>query len=304
MAVQAQFRGIGGFCLFLPDIVCFLMLCDYHTHTYYSDGKASPAAVVEKALSLGLSALGFSDHSPLPFENSFSLRRELLPQYRAEIRELQQAYQDRIQIWLALEMDYVPGISENFAMLKAEAGLDYVIGSVHLVGNGEPENLWFTDGPDAAIYDDGLRRFFAGDIRRGVKAFYNQTNEMIQNEVFDVIGHFDKIKMHNQGRYFSEADAWYRRLALETLALIGEKGLIVEVNTRGIYKQRCDGLYPSGWLLHEMHKAGIPVIISSDAHLPDELTAEFARAAETLMAAGYQHTMFFNKGKWEEQPLR
>lgn len=290
-------------CLFLPTEFKRMKLTNYHTHTFFSDGKTSPAECVAHAYRLGLNALGFSDHSPLPFENSFSLHEDRLPEYVAEIRRLQKENEGLMQIWLALEMDYIPGMSAPFAALKQQAGLDYVIGSVHLIGHSHQDNLWFTDGPDVPVYDEGLRRFYRGDIRRGVKAFYDQTNEMIQNETFDVIGHFDKIKMHNQGRYFSESDAWYRRLVLETLSLIREKGLIAEVNTRGIYKQRYNGLYPSGWLLHEMGKAGVPVIISSDAHHPSELTAEFDRAAETLMAAGYKSVMMFDNGQWIEQPL-
>ncbi|OGY23179.1 MAG: hypothetical protein A2172_02255 [Candidatus Woykebacteria bacterium RBG_13_40_15] len=35
---------------------------DLHAHTYYSDGGLSPAAVVEKAKKIGLSAVGIADH--------------------------------------------------------------------------------------------------------------------------------------------------------------------------------------------------------------------------------------------------
>ncbi len=276
---------------------------NYHTHTLYSDGKQEAIAYVEEALRQGMTAIGFSDHSPLPFDNPFSLKREHLLQYRDEIRNLQQQFDGRIRIHLALEMDYVPQMTQRFDELKSEADLDYVIGSVHLVGSAHQDNLWFTDGPDAAVYDQGLNDFYGGDIRKGVKAFYDQTNEMIVNETFDVIGHFDKIKMHNQNRYFREKEQWYQNHIFETLHLIKEKGLITEINTRGIYKKRCDSLYPSGWILGEMKKMKIPVIISSDAHQPEELQAEFPRAAETLMAAGYRSSMVFADGKWHEAPI-
>lgn len=273
---------------------------NFHMHTHYSDGKDAPEAYVAQALKQGMKTIGFSDHSPLPFDNPFSLPRKKLNEYVQHIRKLQSEYRGRLDIFLSLEMDYVPHMSQNFAELKAEAGLDYVIGSVHLVGSASEDNLWFTDGPDVAMYDEGLRKFYAGNIRKGVKAFFDQTNEMIQNEVFDVIGHFDKIKMHNQDRYFNEGESWYRNHIFETLGLIREKNLIVEINTRGIYKKRYDGLYPSGWVLNEMHRMNIPVIVSSDAHHPDELTAEFARATEALMAAGYKSRMVFQNGEWNE----
>jgi histidinol-phosphatase (PHP family) len=52
-----------------------------------------------------------------------------------------------------------------------------------------------------------------------------------------------------------------------------------------------------------MKKMKIPVIISSDAHQPEELQAEFPRAAEALMAAGYRSSMVFADGKWHEAPI-
>lgn len=273
---------------------------NFHTHTRFSDGQLEAVDYVVQAINEGMEALGFTDHSPLPFDNPFSLKTSDIPVYISTIRSLQSAYAGQIEIYMGLEMDYVPDMSEPFDQLSKKMGLDYVIGSVHLVGKSSQEALWFTDGPDRDVYDAGLRQFFGGNIQKAVGAFFSQTNEMIVNETFDVIGHFDKIKMHNQGRYFSESDHWYRNHIFETLHLIKEKGLIAEVNTRGIYKKRCDSLYPSGWILREMNKMGIPVLISSDAHHPGELQEEFVRAAEVVQAAGYTHQMAFRNGKWLE----
>ncbi len=276
---------------------------NFHTHTQYSDGRDTPEAFVKQAIALNMKALGFSDHSPLPFNNKFSVKESELQHYAAEVRRLSVAYKDKLDIFLSIEMDYIPGISENFAGLRERIGLDYVIGSVHLVGSDDEKNLWFTDGPDIAVYDAGLQRFFDGDIRKAVKAFYQQTNEMIETQQFDVIGHWDKIKMHNQNRFFTEDEAWYRQLALETLELIASKGLIAEVNTRGLYKKRSNSLYPSQWLLVEMHRSGIPVIISSDAHHPSELMLGFDVALKSVKEAGYRSVLVYGSKGWLEKPL-
>ena len=123
---------------------------------------------------------------------------------------------------------------------------------------------------------------------------------MIENEQFDIIAHFDKIKMHNRDRYFHEDESWYRNLALETLDLIREKGLIMEINTRGIYKKRYNGFYPSPWLMEEACKMHIPAIISADAHHFSEITLEFAAAEEALKKAGYRSVVNFKNGRWVE----
>ena len=272
-----------------------------HTHSVYSDGKSQPREIVEEAIRQGFTTLGFSEHSPLPFDNNFSVKSADMPRYVAEIAQLKAEFKDKIDLYCALEADYLTGVSEPFAVTKEKYHLDYLIGGVHLVGqSANPDDIWFIDGPKWEIYDEGLQRFFDGDIRRAVRRFYEQTNEMIEREPFDIIAHFDKIKMHNRERYFHEDEPWYRQLALETLALIREKGLIMEINTRGIYKKRYNGFYPSPWLMEEACKMGVPAIISADAHHFSEITLEFDAAEEALKRAGYRSVVNFKDGNWVE----
>lgn len=286
-----------------------------HTHSIYSDGKSQPREIVEEAVRQGLTTLGFSEHSPLPFDNDFSVKEADMPCYVAEIAQLKEEYKDRIDLYCALEADYLTGVSEPFAVTKEKYHLDYLIGGVHLVVNKpvdpipqsptpiNTDEIWFIDGPKWEVYDDGLQRLFGGDIRRAVRRFFEQTNEMIENEPFDIIAHFDKIKMHNRDRYFHEDESWYRKLALETLDLIRQKGIVMEVNTRGIYKKRYNGFYPSPWLMKEACKMGVPAIISADAHHFSEISLEFSAAEEALKRAGYRSVVNFKDGRWVEVPL-
>ena len=293
-----------------------------HTHSVYSDGKSQPREIVEEAIRQGLTTIGFSEHSPLPFDNTFSVKSADMPCYVAEIARLKAEFKDKIDIYCALEADYLTGISEPFAVTKEKYHLDYLIGGVHLVINPalrqaqgpaktkvvEPvetpssiaDQIWFIDGPRWEVYDEGLQKFFDGDIRRAVCRFFDQSNEMIENEQFDIVAHFDKIKMHNRDRYFHEDEPWYRKLALETLDLIRQKGLVMEINTRGIYKKRYNGFYPSPWLMEEAFKMGVPAIISADAHHFSEITLEFAAAEEALRRAGYRSVVNFKDGHFIE----
>ena len=279
-----------------PQIVSMMQNFNLHTHSVYSDGKSQPREIVEEAVRQGLTTLGFSEHSPLPFDNNFSVKAADMPRYVAEIAQLKEEFKGKIDLYCALEADYITGVSEPFAVTKEKYHLDYLIGGVHLVIDKVPElvegpalseNIWFIDGPKWEVYDEGLQKFFDGDIRRAARRFFEQSNEMIENEQFDIIAHFDKIKMHNRDRYFHEDEPWYRKLALETLDLIREKGLVMEVNTRGIYKKRYNGFYPSSWLMEEACKMGVPAIISADAHHFSEITLEFGAAEGALKRAGY-----------------
>lgn len=251
-----------------------MSLTNYHTHSNYCDGKATLREMVEFAVAHGFTALGFSGHCPLPFENTYSITD--YEGYCREVRALKEEFKDRIEISLGLEIDYVPGMLEDFAPLIEQGGLEYTIGSVHLIpapdikprGN---EDLWMIDGSRYETYDEGLMKHYYGDIRRGVRAYFHQENAMLERNRPTILGHPDKIAMHNRDRYFHEDEPWYEELALETLSLVHELGLICEVNTRGIYKGRHPDYYPSRRLIQQMKQWRIPLIVSTDAHAPDDL---------------------------------
>ncbi len=277
-----------------------------HTHTRWSDGSSEPERYVEEALKQGFSVLGFSDHSPVPFENSFALKEKNLPLYCRAIRELKKKYaspssaEKTIEILLGIEIDFIPGLTVSFEELRKKHQFDYTIGSVHLVRDGRGEGLWFIDGPDISIYDDGILRIFGGDGRNAVTAYYRQLQEMILEHKPDIIGHLDKVKMYNRGRYFSENDAWYTKLVDETLDLAAASGTVIEVNTRGLYKKRSDTLFPGPEVLKKILKRNIPVTVSSDAHKPEELSFLFDEAKSTLRNLGFNSQRVLTAKGWQE----
>ncbi|MHC1777330.1 MAG: histidinol-phosphatase [Lentimicrobium sp.] len=279
------------------------LLHNYHTHSRFSDGSSEPEEYIKEAIRQGFTTLGFSEHSVLPFENTFALQAGTEKEYVTEIHRLQKEYRDQLEVLLALEADYIPGFSSGFSGLKSLLGLNYIIGSVHLVKNSHPDKLWFIDGPKRETYDNGLNELFGGDIRKGVTAYWHQINRMLEEETFDIVGHLDKIKMHNQGRWFSEEDSWYTGLVNETIALIAEKGVMVEVNTRGVYKRRSDSLFPGEFILRRMNERKVPIVLSSDAHQPHELSLYFPEAIPIIKGCGYRALLVLFDGKWTEISL-
>lgn len=280
-----------------------MKLFNLHTHTHYCDGKEAPEKYIQKALELGFESLGFSGHAPLPFDNDFSIPESELHFYAMEIRDLQEKYKDQIEIYLGLEYDYIPELLDDFSVFADQIDLDYIIGSVHLVRNPDSGELWFTDGPKRETYDNGLKTIFGGDIRKAVTAFYQQSMRMIETQKPDIIGHLDKIKMHNQNRFFTEDEAWYVKLIDETLDLAKSNDCIVEVNTRGIYKKRCDAFFPGVEILKKMKALKIPVTVSSDAHTSSDLATLLPEAIQQLKAIGYVEIMMLKKGVWVPQRI-
>lgn len=282
-------------------------MTNYHTHSHYCDGKGQLREYVEYAIAHGFTHLGFSGHAPVPFENTFAIKDDEYLTYCDEVRALKAEYADRIEIKLGLEIDYVPGILDDFRPLIERGGLEYVIGSVHLVVNPDnpnpeppspdlvtkhpnPPYLWFIDGSLQSTYDDGLHRIFHDDIRKGVTTFFRQTNEMIERTRPTIVGHFDKIVMHNRDRFFTYDEPWFLNLVGETVELIRETGCIAEINTRGLYKKRHNDFYPAQRTIRMMNEKGIPVLVGSDAHEPQNLDM-FEGAYDFLREIHYRNVV-------------
>ncbi len=273
-----------------------------HTHTNYSDGSSNPEDYIKEAIRQGFDTLGFSDHSPVPFKNNFAIREPDLEKYVNTILGLRERYSVPA-ILLALEIDFIPGITLPIKHYRKLYPFDYFIGSVHLVKNEKSGNLWFIDGPDITIYDNGLKEIFSGDARKAVTAYYRQVQEMIITQKPDIVGHLDKIKMYNRNRFFSEEESWYVKLVEETLDLASSAGCVIEVNTRGIYKKRSETLFPGPEVLKKIRLRNIPVTITSDAHKPQELSLGFKEARKLLIELGFKATWVMTGKEWKEIPI-
>lgn len=276
---------------------------NYHTHTHYSDGSSAPEDYIIRAIDDGFIALGFSEHSPVPFDNFWSCKEESMTEYKAEIHALKEKYTGKIQIYMGLEQDYIPFVTKDFSEYKKMCGLEYSIGSVHFTRNPKNQKLWFIDGP-RELFIDGVGEIFDGNIQEAIFMYFNQINLMIHSQKPDVIGHIDKVKMHNKGDLFSETDGFYREAVARTLDVVKREKSIVEVNTRGIYTGKSDELYPAEWILKEMYERRIPITINSDAHDPEDLKSEFEETARLLNSIGYDQVQIFYDHKWQPAKLR
>jgi len=108
---------------------------DYHIHTTYSDGKSMPEAYIEAALKLGMREIGFSDHlNPAGGPPEWCMPHDRLPQYAEHILNLKREHRD-IAVRLGLEIDYLPGTEEITDRIINSFPFDYIIGSVHYLGD-------------------------------------------------------------------------------------------------------------------------------------------------------------------------
>lgn len=274
---------------------------NFHSHSYYCDGKASPEDFIKVAVEKGFPAYGFSSHAPVPFTSRWNMEMNNLPRYLEEIAKIKRDYSAVIEVYTGLEVDYINGLWGYRSTDLRKYPLDFYIGSVHYIGRFPDGSFFCFDGGQPDNFFKGIEMIYQNDFRKAITAYYQAEMQMIENEKPDIIGHMDKIKMHNAVMpYLNEQDDWYAGLVEDTLNIIQKTGCIVEVNTRGLYKHDPPLLYPAEWILKRIYLKKIPVMINTDSHYPSEIDLCFVEVAKLLMQIGFRTLRVLLNGKWQD----
>jgi len=275
---------------------------NYHGHTRYCDGSAAPEEYSKEAIRLKLPAYGFSSHAPVPFATKWNMPDDKLGGYLAEIGKIKQRYSSQLQIYLGMEIDFIPGIAGRFQHMMKDTKLDFFIGSIHFVEKFSDDEYWNID-TSYELFQKGLKELFGNDFRKAAIRFWEITRQMIEEDRPTIIGHLDKIKMFNKkAHYFDEQESWYEDQVELTLKAIKKQGCIVEINTRGYYRYGQPDLYPGEWIIRKLVTENIPVIISSDAHMPEEILKGMAYTANILKKLGVKKLVALYDNRWDEYP--
>lgn len=272
-----------------------------HTHSTFCDGHDEIETFCSQAYEKGLVSIGFSAHAPIyrktGFRSDWHLREERLEEYMDAVRDARRRWEGKLQVFLGLEVDYIPGLMGPGDRDFQELGLDYIIGSVHYVippQGGEP----FTVDDSAEVFARGIREGFAGDADALVETYWDTVEKMILDQGFDILGHADLVKKNNpQGQWFSLEDERYIQRISRIAQILGERSMVVEVNTGGLNRYKIPDTYPSLSMLRLLKEQEVPVIITADAHRAEHLGGHYDEARETLVRAGYTQAVLFQERK-------
>lgn len=258
---------------------------DYHVHTRFSDGVGGPAQCVERAVALGLPAIGISDHltpSAVGGDGDWSLDRERLDEYVAAVRAAATRF-PQIEVLLGVEVDYVPGAEDELAGLLAACPFDYAIGAVHQV-DGFPYD-------DPALGDDSRW----GDAADLYRRYYALVTRAVATGLFSVLAHLDYIMLWGR-----RTDADISAAEDEALAAMAAHGVAIELNTTGTLEP-AGLMHPAPDLLARARRLGIAVVFGSDAHEPDQVGWEYDAAVALARRAGYRTCLELSSG--EQRPI-
>ncbi len=251
----------------LQALIADTDLYTLHSHTQFCDGRSPMEDFARQAAAMGFKVYGFTPHSPVPIESPCNMSFESVPAYMAEVQRLQQLYPE-IKFLTGMEIDYLGPqwgpANEYFRNL----GLDFTIGSVHFIPNQEGEMVDIDGKADR--FKINLEQKFHGDLDYIVDTFFDHSQQMIAENHFDIIGHFDKIK-HNAGTIRPELEDTprYLRQVNDLIDTIIASGKIVEINTKAWKEHR--QLFPAQRHWQRLLEARVPIVVNSDAHYPDRI---------------------------------
>lgn len=261
-------------------------LSSVHVHSKLCDGKNTLDELAVTAWKAGLKTLGFSGHSHTPCDIEYCMTRSRTALYRAQVAKLKERYAGKMDILCGLEWDLNSDDDPT--------AYDYTIGSAHYVRGPKTGRYYEIDFRPAdlaaCIQDD-----FDGDGLAVVEAYFRNVEQVVAHKP-TILGHFDLIKKINGGNKFFDEDApRYHAAAGAALEAAAAAGVVMEVNTSGVYRGYRKDFFPGEALLRRWRELGGEVVITADAHEAKALTFGYEEAAAQLKDLGYDHVQVLGK---------
>lgn len=231
------------------------MRTDVHTHTRFSDGS-DLSAMIDAAEEADLDALGLTDHC-IVSSDSFGRREkyDLVETYERRRDAIDAAREETdLTLYDAAEMSFVASEVDATRDFISTAGFEYTIGSVHFAG----EYDYTTDAPYVDADDESRRA--------AVDRYYDAVVELVESELFDVLGHLDLPERQESLRGFTRHED-YERVA----AALADSRTVPEINAGRVHRS-LGRVHPNVEALSHFRDHNVAFVLGTDSHRPEELS--------------------------------
>jgi len=256
---------------------------DYHMHTPRCNHAVGDVAeYAEAAVILGLKEIGMSDHSPMPggFDKAWRMDRSELTGYLDEVAAVRDDFAGKLIIKTGLEADFHPGTESYVKEMIDSTAWDYVVGSVHYIGD------WAFDNPEE------MGRWDVCDVEDAYVGYFKLVADSARSGLFDIIGHPDLIKKFGHRPPLDSSKVHEAEEAM--LAAVKEADVALEVSSAGLRKPVAE-VYPHARIVARSAELGIPVSFGSDAHAPGEVGHAMDACLSLLEMCGITEIATFSK---------
>lgn len=270
-----------------------MIQADMHMHTWFStDSEACPRDMADEAVRKGLKTICFTDHfdkDDLEWgeEGIFDVDA-----YFVEMQKLQEEYAGKLNIRIGIELGLRTYLKDYYEELTKKYPFDFVIGSVHNVPYKKDAegNILYTDPAAEKLFTDRTDK-------EAYRLMMETTLENVRtSDCFQTLGHLDYVVRYGKSREKEYSYTDYVDIIDEILKLLIEKEKGLEVNSAGL-KYGLPFAHPHPDVLKHYRELGGEIItIGADAHKPEHIAYDFAKAEEILKSCGFKYyTEFFEQ---------
>ena len=270
-----------------------MIQADMHMHTWFStDSEACPCDMADEAVRKGLKTICFTDHfdkDDLEWgeEGIFDVDA-----YFVEMQKLQEEYAGKLNIRIGIELGFRTYLKDYYEELTKKYPFDFVIGSVHNVPYKKDAegNILYTDPAAEKLFKDRTDK-------EAYRLMMETTLENVRtSDCFQTLGHLDYVVRYGKSREKEYSYTDYADIIDEILKLLIEKEKGLEVNSAGL-KYGLPFAHPHPDVLKRYRELGGEIItIGADAHKPEHIAYDFAKAEEILKSCGFKYyTEFFEQ---------
>ena len=270
-----------------------MIQADMHMHTWFStDSKACPCDMADEAVRKGLKTICFTDHFD---KDDLEWGEESIfdvDAYFVEMQKLQEEYAGKLNIRIGIELGLRTYLKDYYEELTKKYPFDFVIGSVHNVPYKKDAegNILYTDPAAEKLFTDRTDK-------EAYRLMMETTLENVRTlDCFQTLGHLDYVVRYGKSREKEYSYTDYADIIDEILKLLIEKEKGLEVNSAGL-KYGLPFAHPHPDVLKRYRELGGEIItIGADAHKPEHIAYDFAKAEEILKSCGFKYyTEFFEQ---------
>ena len=270
-----------------------MIQADMHMHTWFStDSEACPCDMADEAVRKGLKTICFTDHfdkDDLEWGEEGIFDVDV---YFVEMQKLQEEYAGKLNIRIGIELGLRTYLKDYYEELTKKYPFDFVIGSVHNVPYKKDAegNILYTDPAAEKLFTDRTDK-------EAYRLMMETTLENVRtSDCFQTLGHLDYVVRYGKSREKEYSYTDYEDIIDEILKLLIEKEKGLEVNSAGL-KYGLPFAHPHPDVLKRYRELGGEIItIGADAHKPEHIAYDFAKAEEILKSCGFKYyTEFFEQ---------
>lgn len=245
---------------------------DHHVHSRSSwDSESTLEDLVAQARAAGVGGFVLTEHIEFdPSEMGFGHFQWTAAR---EAWEESSALAPDLRIRFGAEVSHEPGRRATVRDFLRANRFHYVIGSVHHVGREEVSN--FMAGVEGRKIP----------LEECLGPYFDACLDAVESNLYDALGHLDFPKRYSRKGPRYTGEFWlahYGKRIRQILTACLDMGVHLEVNTASFRKGFTEP-FP-GWAILDLYRelGGSQVVLSSDAHRPEDLATAFSAVLKEL----------------------